>query len=477
MRSGYSLKTTRENGPPISTFPLGFFVEDYEYLGDGDLDENNGRYCITPDYPTGTYAYFATINPSENETSGTFKNFRSPVFPYLIGANYAAKPDDWNFIETNNQDLDLNTLNLRRNTNPYKIDGSGADYEGIHDSRKLVDQEIDVNYASAGRINQYEILSSGSGYQVKDDLRVLSLDKGNGFSGEISRVEGQEIISIASTVVKIENLIFTYNNSNGQVTGLSSQPHDLVVGDIVTISGLSTDTLRRLDGRHQIGFNTSFLQLNTGIGTTGTTGIVTTISVTGDLSPNGVIANDVLGIGTERMLVLNVDNINDNIRVKRQFDDRIGYIPSTVGIAHTSASVVTNLNRTITFTLGINTDIQTRVNVPYYFNPIESVALGESAGVGIGSTIKYSFKVVGGGTTERFIPSQNVFLQDHGFTTGEKLIYSSDGDTTLKVSNGIGQTFNLTNNSPVFAIRGGRDLLGISTCLLYTSPSKRDRQK
>ena len=61
MRSGYSLKTTRENGPPISTFPLGFFVEDYEYLGDGDLDENNGRYCVTPDYPTGTYAYFATL--------------------------------------------------------------------------------------------------------------------------------------------------------------------------------------------------------------------------------------------------------------------------------------------------------------------------------------------------------------------------------------------------------------------------------
>ena len=463
MRSGYSLKTNRDGGPPISTFPLGFFTDDFEYLGNGDLDENNGRYCITPDYPNGTFAYFATINPSENETSGTFKNFRAPVFPYLIGKNYAAKPDEFNFIETNNQNLNLNTLGLKRNTNPYKLEGSGADYEGIHDSRKLVDQEIEVNYASAGRINQFELLSAGSGYQVKDDLRVLSLDKGNGFSGEISKVEGQEIISIASTVVKIENLVFTYNNSNGQVTGLSSQPHDLVVGDIVTISGLSTDSLRKLDGRHQIGFNTSFLQLNTGIGTTGTTGIVTTISVTGDLSQNGIAPNDVLGIGTERMLVLNIDNVNDNIRVKRQFDNRIGYIPSTVGIAHTSASVVTNLNRTITFNLGINTDIQTRVNIPYYFNPIESVALGESAGVGIGSTVRYSFKVVGGGSTERFIPSQNIFLQDHGFKTGEKLLYSSNGDTTIQVSNGIGQTFSLTNNSPVFAINGGRDLLGIST--------------
>ena len=79
-------------------------------------------------------------------------------------------------------------MNLRRNTNPYKIEGSGVDYEGIHDSRKLVDQEIEVNYASPGRINQYEILSAGSGYQVKDKLRVTSIGKGNGFSGEISTV-------------------------------------------------------------------------------------------------------------------------------------------------------------------------------------------------------------------------------------------------------------------------------------------------
>ena len=456
MRSSYSLKTNRDGGPPINVFPLGFFVEDHEYLANGDLDENNGRYCVTPDFPEGTYAYFATINPNENETSGTFKNFRSPVFPYLIGENFVAKPDEFNFVETNNQDLDLNTLNLRRNTNPYNLDSSGTDYEGIHDSRKLVKQETEINYASPGRVNQFEILSSGSGYQVKDPLNIKNIGKGRGFSGEISRVGGKEIVSIASTVVKIENLVFSYNNSNGQVTGLSSQPHDLVIGDVVKISGLSTDTLRKLDGRHQIGFNTSFLQLNTGIGTTAATGIVTSISVTGDLSRNGVAANDVLGITTERFLVLNVDDVNDKLRVKREFD-------GVLGTAHTSAALVTNLNRTITFNLGINTDIQTRVNIPYYFNPSESVALGESAGVGIGSTISYSFKVVGGGTTERFIPTQNIFLQGHGFKTGDKLLYSSDEGTTLQVSNGIGQTFRLTNNSPVFAINNGFNLLGLST--------------
>ena len=113
--------------------------------------------------------------------------------------------------------------------------------------------------------------------------------------------------------------------------------------------------------------------------------------------------------------------------------------------------------------MGISTDIQTRVNIPYYFNPIESVSLGESAGVGIGSTISYSYRVIGGGSTDRFVPTQNIFLQDHGFVTGDKLIYSSDEGNPLLVSNGIGQTFSLTNNSPVFAINLGRNLLGIST--------------
>src|SRR6185312_11438411 len=46
-------------GPAVSaTYPLGDFMEDYKYIaGSGDLDTNNGRFCITPEYPNGTYAY------------------------------------------------------------------------------------------------------------------------------------------------------------------------------------------------------------------------------------------------------------------------------------------------------------------------------------------------------------------------------------------------------------------------------------
>jgi hypothetical protein len=39
----------------------GTFIQDYEYVaGAGDLDECNGRFCKTPEYPDGTYAYFLT---------------------------------------------------------------------------------------------------------------------------------------------------------------------------------------------------------------------------------------------------------------------------------------------------------------------------------------------------------------------------------------------------------------------------------
>ncbi|TWU01935.1 YHYH protein [Neorhodopirellula pilleata] len=39
----------------------GTFVRDYEYVeGSGDLDQCNGRFTVTPEFPEGTYAYFMT---------------------------------------------------------------------------------------------------------------------------------------------------------------------------------------------------------------------------------------------------------------------------------------------------------------------------------------------------------------------------------------------------------------------------------
>ena len=79
-----------ESGPAVGAgFPLGRYLEDYAYLGDlgfahevdFDLDQHNGRFCRTPEFPNGTYAYFVCI-----EADGT------PRFPYNIGPYYYGTP-------------------------------------------------------------------------------------------------------------------------------------------------------------------------------------------------------------------------------------------------------------------------------------------------------------------------------------------------------------------------------------------------
>lgn len=84
-------------GPAVSNqYPLGRYMEDNAYLGDltnpgdgerfvqgedFDLDEHNGRWCVTPEYPGGTYAYFVGIAPNG-----------APLYPYNIGRAFHGNP-------------------------------------------------------------------------------------------------------------------------------------------------------------------------------------------------------------------------------------------------------------------------------------------------------------------------------------------------------------------------------------------------
>ncbi|MGB0697724.1 MAG: YHYH protein, partial [Rhodospirillaceae bacterium] len=63
LRSSWTLKTGNRPGGnegPGGAYD-GRFTADWTYQeGRGDLDICNGRYCVTPDFPEGTYAYFLT---------------------------------------------------------------------------------------------------------------------------------------------------------------------------------------------------------------------------------------------------------------------------------------------------------------------------------------------------------------------------------------------------------------------------------
>ena len=75
-------------GPGVNAqYPLGAYIQDYEYVaGSGDLDEHNGRFCVTPEYPGGTYAYFATADADLNS-----------AYPYFIGDTYFGEVANDNF--------------------------------------------------------------------------------------------------------------------------------------------------------------------------------------------------------------------------------------------------------------------------------------------------------------------------------------------------------------------------------------------
>jgi len=92
MKSGYQLRnitarthwadgTDVTDGPAVNaTYFLGYFREDYEFVSHPEedyLDEHNGRFCVTPEYPAGIYCYFATVDANHNS-----------AYPYAVGPTY-----------------------------------------------------------------------------------------------------------------------------------------------------------------------------------------------------------------------------------------------------------------------------------------------------------------------------------------------------------------------------------------------------
>ncbi|WP_445719622.1 YHYH protein [Flavobacterium sp.] len=77
-RTYYADGTDVTDGPPVNTtYPLGRYREDYEFVTNSSpdyLDKHNGRFCITPEYPSGIYCYFTTVDANHNS-----------AYPYAVG--------------------------------------------------------------------------------------------------------------------------------------------------------------------------------------------------------------------------------------------------------------------------------------------------------------------------------------------------------------------------------------------------------
>jgi hypothetical protein len=460
MKSGYVLDL-KPDRPPTSIFPQEFFIEDFTYVNSEDetvLDENNGRFCVTPEFPNGVYAYFTSVSQNV-DSDGVFKNYKRPVFPYLIGENYTSKPNDFNFNPSSNQEnINLNETGWLRNVYPYNLSSKNSYYSYVIEPNDLKQQKSLVKFATKGSIDFIGIVSSGNNYQVNDKV-VFDNTKTDGFgaTAKVSRVLGKQINNISVATSSISNVEFYPSDQFGVFVGFSSLPHYFKNKDLVKIVGLNT-TSSFLENSYEIGISTSQYILTSPVSSTSVTGLVTYFSISGDFDFQSIRENDIfsVGVGTEKIKVLNVDPISSRIRVLREFG-------SSSGVSHTTSTVLREISRKFNINVGYKTTYDYKLNKEIYFNPSETVGIGTTAGIGIGVTL--IIENPGVGVTQVFVPSKTIYLPNHKLETGDQLIYNVNSGTALGVStSGLGNTyFELKNKSIVYVAKISNDSIGIST--------------
>ncbi len=213
MNSGYIKKSTRPNGPSVSTYPLGTFTQDY-YFADrtSTLDRNNGRFCVTPEYPKGTYAYFVTLNSTN-----------VPVYPYIIGENFYSLPLAANYDQNQtHNDLPSDALRIRTLTTPDN---------GV----KLSAVTKDV---ASGSVSSFSVYSSSNNFKVGSELFLDNSDtSGSKASGTVESIKGKDVIEIRATdaqrVAKVQITENCYVFSDDTLSQPSSGAYGTVVGDVL----------------------------------------------------------------------------------------------------------------------------------------------------------------------------------------------------------------------------------------------------
>lgn len=222
IRSGYHLKSSRSGGPNLDIYPLGVFIEDYEWrpstdTGKLEVDENNGRFCVTPEFPRGRFCYFMSIDGNDN-----------PAFPYILGRSYYSLPVDSNYNADLTQE-DIPGFVQRLKTTSNAVNGG--------------DVICKVNSTLDGNVSGVNIIDSPDTFRVNNDFIVNNDNtEGGDAAAKVSSVTGKNVTSIESKSLnppaqsKEVNLIgltaTCYLFEGDVVTQVGSDYTGIVIGDI-----------------------------------------------------------------------------------------------------------------------------------------------------------------------------------------------------------------------------------------------------
>lgn len=223
MTSSFSLKGNRREGPAIKKYPLGTFIDDYQYSHkSGTLDRNNGRYCITPDFPEGTYAYFITVDSNQ-----------VPQFPYVLGENYYSLPVDSNYNSL------INQKDIPKKAKRFFTAGMPRNGEGL---------VANIGEVSAGSVTGLDIQRSTTNFSVNSKVFLNNLGTG-GKDCEVlvESVKGKEVQYLQSKedkVVKLTTIQNAYlfeddflrqpaSGASGQIVGTVTDDNVIVLKNVI----------------------------------------------------------------------------------------------------------------------------------------------------------------------------------------------------------------------------------------------------
>ena len=408
------LSGQRIGGPTISEFEPGFFVEDFTYIeGIGELDEHNGRFAVTPEFPNGVYAYYTTLSDVINKSlSSPFKDYRDPLFPYIIGSTYNSRPDPFNFIFNSDQTIDINKFGSIRNTAYYNI----RDYEFISNSFRYVVNQANIESVKRGSVEQDGIIivNSGSNYKSGDRL-IFDNSKTGGFgaSGKVKEVIGVAATNIVTTSTTIPNVNFVVDSR--RVVGISTIGINSFKDQTpAVISNISDSAFSELEGGFNIDAPIERYFLTTPI--TDTVGLTTTVTISNNIDVLNV--DELVQIDNEVLKVIKLDFLNQKITFTKGEN-------GTAGAAHTFGSPIIKFKNSFSFNLDRPISATTTLNESVFFDPTNSVGFGTTSiqnnQTGIGSTVTF----VGAGNSIQSIniPIGGILLKDHPFLHGEEIVY------------------------------------------------------
>ena len=408
LRSGYTASTSNVIDRPsfigLTTSVAGMFVEDYKFDNSGDLDENNGRFSKTPEFPDGVYAYHATIHDSTYAL-----NPSGPQFPYFIGNSYRSLPLEQNF----DQSLDFAKTDLVRNTFPYRSSAINVDNDYIIEPNEIAKQKVLIESVTAGSIDDVNVVSAGSSYKVGDPLTFDDTDtEGSGLSAKVSSLVGEDVSLITNGSTTYSNVVFSRVNADsvrGTITGINT----LSDQDVVSLSGFTTSYLSALNGRFSIGVNT----VSTILTETLPVGTGVTEVVVADI-PSQVSVGSSIGIGTETGKILNIYRTGNVLTVMRGVNGHDTL--AGAGVTYYPDS----------FTFNQSTDTWSQDSQPddiVYFNSNQAVGFGTTAGAQ-GKAVSFTFA---NRTVTRTVPCGRIYMENNPFVEGQQVTYTQGGSTAL----------------------------------------------